>query len=106
MMSKRKKEYATDVLKREIEENATCKKNLQLTRFDIEKMVKLDWHQHLSNGWCTYINSARITIIEENVYVIYFEDYKIWSAISLEQAQTIAKDWVVDFICLALRVEE
>lgn len=105
-MSKRKKEYAIDVLKREIEENATCKKSLQVSRSDIEKMVKLDWHQHRSNGWCTYINSGRITIIEENVYVIYFEDYKICSTTSLEEAQTFAKEWVVDFICSAMRVEE
>ena len=46
MMSKRKKEYAVDVLKREIEENATCKKNLQLTRSDIEEMVKLEWRDN------------------------------------------------------------
>lgn len=105
-MSKRKKEYATDVLKREIEENATCKKSLQVSRSDIKKMVKLEWFQYCANGWRANINSGQITITKENVYEIYFEDYKIHSAISLEQAQALAKAWVVNFICSALGVEE
>lgn len=90
--------------------------DVALTRSDIEKMVKLEWVKYRENDWCAFINfrriySARIKIIEEIIYSIYFEDlyledYKICSTSSLEEAQAFAKEWLVDLICSALGVEE
>ena len=79
---------------------------LKLTRSDIEKMVKLDWFQYCANGWRVFINDVQITITKENVYVIYFEDYKIHSAISLDQAQALAKDWLVNLVCSAVCIDK
>ena len=111
-MSKRKKEYATDVLKREIEENATCKKSLQVSRSDIEKMVKLDWRDNRPMvADCGDFN-LNIFYMRENEYTIYASkgilggEMYIGTTKSEDEAKQKAKYWIVDIICSALCVEE
>lgn len=76
----------------------------KLTRSDIEKMVNLEWQ-----------NNTHI-LIGEVFFEITFDKYEKrfflsindenYSFGTLKKARDFAKEWVVDFICSALGVEE
>jgi hypothetical protein len=91
------------------DENATCKENLQLTRSDIEQMVKLKCHR---GGHMLYyyiqndINLAIIYDADKNEYTVHVGNTYIHQIKTLENAKSKLKEIVVNFICLALGVEE
>lgn len=76
----------------------------KLTRSDIEKMVNIEWQ-----------NNTHI-LIGEVFFEITFDKYEKrfflsindenYSFGTLKKARDFAKEWVVDFICSALGVEE
>lgn len=92
------------------EENATCKKNLQLTRSDIERMVKpLTWCRG-GHIWCSYIhNWLTLAIIyndDTKDYIVSTGATYIHQIPTLDEAKEKVKNFIVDLICSALRVEE
>ena len=110
-------DYARDLIANDKEcckkscrkENATCKKNLQLTRSDIEKMVKLKCNRgghilyyYLQND----INLAIIYDADKNEYIVHAGNTYIHQIKTLEDAKSKLKEIVVNFICSALGVEE
>lgn len=112
------------------EENSTCKKSLQLTRSDIELLVKpLQWEDFekrttYENGFSEVYRSG-----ESNLFfgVLKFRIFKFHNEFkelrlldcskgqsisiksgnySLEEAQQHARNWLVNLVCSALGVEE
>lgn len=112
------------------EENATCKKNLQLTRSDIEQMVKpLQWEDlekrtTYENGFTEVYRSAESNLffgmLKFRIFKCHneFKELRLLDCFkgqsisiqsgnySLEEAKQHAQTWLVDLICSALRVEE
>lgn len=70
------------------EENATCKKNLQLTRSDIEHMVEPVENLHLFDEY-----KNQTVLIKSGCF-------------SLDETKERFKNWLVDLICSALKIED
>lgn len=106
------------------DENATCKKNLRLTRSDIEKIAKLNYHEYKEPRYY-YVGETdsiagmyfKIKIVDgsDDLTALAIELYKEdedGSIDFLTDYQTIhsaikaAEEWLVNLICSALRVEE
>ncbi len=94
------------------DENATCKKSLQVSRSDVEEMVKLEWRDNrpMVADWGDF--NLNIFYMRENEYTIYASkgilggEMYIGTTKSEDEAKQKAKAWVVDLICSTLRVEE
>ncbi len=106
------------------DENATCKENLQLTRKDIEKMVKLNYHEYKEPRYY-YLGETdsiagmyfKIKVVDgaDDLSALAIELYKEdedGSIDFLTDYQTIhsaikaAEEWLVDLVCSVLGVEE
>ena len=91
------------------DENATCKKNLQLTRSDIEKMVKpIEWY-----GWNGKLEAFSFSIIENEMSafeVCFGKDclngHYIDTSSTIDGAKSLAQAFLVDLICSSLGLEE
>ena len=93
------------------DENATCKKSLQLTRLDIEEMVNLKYEEFIHNEWIADCGTLEIKIskddeIDAPFYIVYINSEIADEAFnSLSGAKKYVKDVVVGFVCSALGVE-
>lgn len=96
------------------DENTTCKKNLQLTRSDIEKMVKpIEWEDY--NGEYNNIYACskymgdlyfEIKSANRKTYWVGVDGMCNWLDSSVSKCKQQAQLMLVDIICSALGVEE
>lgn len=85
------------------DENTTCKKNLQLSRSDIERMVK---RKVFNTRNADTLKKMFIIAEINNSFKVYCGGLCIGESLTIEEAKGIVEVFLIDFICSALGVEE
>lgn len=92
------------------EEKATCKKSLQVSRSDIEKMVKpLQWEDFCWVNGRYYLAKHRFIQFEENVgglYDFFINDIFCICDVERKDIPQATHKFLVNLICSAMGVEE
>ncbi len=84
-------------------EKATCKKSLQVSRSDIERMVK---RKVFNTRNADTLKKMFIIAEINNSFKVYCGALCIGESLTIEEAKGIVEVFLIDFICSVLGVEE